>query len=148
MIRNATAQDVLDMSQKLRVEDEKEIEALTGLDTLAALTLGYFHSDSCMAAVGRSGNVCGLFGVVPVAEAVGSVWLLTSHEIVPNIREVLETGNAWLDEQNAIYPVLTNIVTASNSLHLTLIEHLGFQLGSPYTLDDGETRVIPFERRS
>ena len=76
---------------KLRVEDEKEIEALTGLDTLAALTLGYFHSDSCMAAVGRSGNVCGLFGVVPVAEAVGGACerLLTSHEIVPNIREVL-----------------------------------------------------------
>jgi hypothetical protein len=118
MIRPATGKDVLDLAPRLRAEDIQEIEALTGLGPLEALSIGLFHSDACMAAVGKDGKVCGLFGVSPYDETTASVWLLTSKEIVENAREVLKTGRAWLDEQQARYPVLKNLVSESNEIHI------------------------------
>lgn len=145
MIRPTIASDLVDLAPRLRDADLLEIEALAGLGPLEALSVGLFHSTSCMTGVGEGGSIVAIFGVAPLKHGVGSVWLLTAPEVVEYRREILTTGRKWLDEQNALYPVLTNWVTESNDVHLRLIKHLGFKLGETITI--GTVRAIHFERR-
>lgn len=149
MIRSATAEDILKFAPTMREEDVEEVKAVAGLDPLACLTLGMFHSDSCVVGVSPEGDIVGVFGVVPVIpDKVGSVWFLSSPAITQNARHVLAEGRAWLDGQNARYPVLTNVVSESNVTHIRLIKHLGFTFGEPIdNYGAGRIRVIPFERK-
>lgn len=149
MIRPATSQDVVELVKHLREDDRQEIEALSGLDPLASISMGLFHSDPCIAGVGAEGELVLLCGVVPVVpNKVGSVWMLSTDAITANARELIVEGRKWLDEQNARYPVLTNVVTESNDVHVRLIKHMGFEFKEPIdNYGAGKVRVIPFERK-
>ena len=149
MIRKATASDILELAKNLREADVEEVRAITGLDPLEALSIGLMQSDSCVVGVSTSGNTVGVFGVVSVIpNKVGNVWFLSTHEVEREARGVLTEGRVWLDEQNALYPVLTNVVSESNDVHRRLIKHLGFEFLEPINnYGAGGIRVIPFERR-
>lgn len=147
MIRVSIAGDVSDLAPRLREEDKREIEVLTGLSPLEALSVGLFQSDVCITAV-KGGKVIAMAGVAPVNKRTGSVWLLTSPEIVDHKRELVVFGRKWLDEQHKLHRDLSNYVTASNELHIRLIRHLGFTFGEPFVLPGSGEKIIPFIRRS
>ena len=149
MIRKANASDIMKLAENMREADKQEVEALTGLDPLAALSLGLFHSDVCWAGYGDDGEIVGIWGITPVVpNAVGSVWLLSTDAIKGYGRELIRDGSKWLDEQNALYPVLTNVVTESNDVHIRLIKHLGFEFKEPIdNYGAAGVRVLPFERK-
>lgn len=147
MIRPTIASDILDLAPRLREADVEEVHALAGVDPLAALAVGLFQSSSCMTGVGRDGSIVGVFGVVPLPDGDASVWFLSSPEIVQNTREIIVEGRKWLDEQNALYPVLKNVCSKSNVVHLRLIRCLGFTFLEPMEdVGPGGITVIPFER--
>lgn len=149
MIRPATASDILEFAPQMREADKREIEDITGLDPLAALSIGLFQSDPCVVGINPEGEVVGIFGVVPlVPNKIGNVWFLSSPAVERSARHVLREGRAWLDEQSARYPVLTNVVSESNDVHQRLIKHMGFQFLMPIdNYGAGRIRVIPFERK-
>lgn len=148
MIRKATPQDVLSFAPRMREADKQEVEALTGLDPLACLSLGLMHSDPCMAGVGSNGEVVMIFGITRMDQNTGGIWMLASDEIKDNVRELVRMGKRWLDEQQALYPVLTNVVDERNDVHLRLIKHMGFKFLEPITdYGPGKVTVIPFERK-
>ena len=148
MIRPATHDDVIHVAENIRDEDKQEVEALTGLSPLEALSLGLVHSDVCMAGVNRLGVAVAILGVSKVeGDERGWVWMLSTPDIVSEARAVIREGKAWLDGLDGLYPVLTNYVTESNDVHVNLIKHMGFTFGDP--IDNygvGKVRVIPFER--
>lgn len=148
MIRPTTAQDVLLLADQMREADKKEVEALSGLDPLATLTLGLFHSSTCITGFGEEGELLGICGVVPVIPGwQGSVWMLTTDAIQKYAKTLVKEGRKWLDQQQAEYPVLTNVVTESNDVHVRLIKHMGFEFKEPIdNYGAAGVRVLPFER--
>lgn len=148
MIRQTLPSDLTDLAPRLTEADLKEIEVLTGLGPLEAMSAGLFRGSVCMTGVSdETGEIVCVFGVVPYNAMVGSVWFLTSPSIHNHKREIVRSARKWLDEQNARYPVLTNFVTESNDVHLRLVRYLGFTLGDPIAIDGSTERAIPIERK-
>lgn len=145
MIRMSTTADAFDLAPRLREEDKREIEVLTGLGPLEALAYGRYHSDICYTAL-KNGKVVGMAGVVRLDEHTGSVWFLSSHEVTKYPRELLQESKRFLGELQGRYRTLTNYVTANNKLHLRLIRHLGFEIGEPLVLPGSGERIVKFER--
>jgi hypothetical protein len=129
--------------------DRFEVEAIAGLDPLAALSVGLFHSDPCLAGVDADGQVVAMWGIVPVVpNSHGSIWLLSSDMVGRHVREIVKSAGKWLDEQQKRYQVLSNVVSADNLVHQRLLRHLGFTFLEPINnFGPGKVRVIPFERR-
>lgn len=143
------AEDILAFAPNMREADKEEIEAVTGLDPLAALSIGLFQSDTCVVGINPEQEIVGVFGVVSIVpNKIGNVWFLSSPAVERSARHVLIEGREWLDEQNARYPVLTNVVSESNDVHQRLIKHLGFEFMEPIdNYGAANIRVIPFERK-
>lgn len=148
MIRPATVQDVMDFAPTMREADVEEVKATVGLDPLDALAIAYFQSDQPCVAYNRYDEVVGIIGVVPlVPNKVGSVWFLSSDAVTRGVKTMVIEAREWLDEQNALYPVLCNVVAESNVVHRRLLKHLGFDFKEPVdNYGAGKIRVIPFER--
>lgn len=140
--------DIMDVAQRMREADKQEVEALTGLDPLAVLSLGLLHSSPCITCVASDGEIVGIAGVAPVVRnKVGSIWFLSTDAVEQHALQLVREGREWLDELNALYPVLANVVTESNDVHIRLIKHLGFEFKEPIdNYGAAKVRVIPFER--
>lgn len=147
MLRNTTIQDVMEMAPKVRPEDEAEVAAIAGLSPLEALTVGLFHSKSCVTGLSKTGEIALIAGVVPLPQGA-SVWMIATPAIQGNAREVLREGRKWLDNMCHHYGVLRNVVDARNSVHLNLLKHMGFSFGEPKPNHGaGKILVIPFTRK-
>lgn len=148
MIRPSVAADVIELASTMRDADRHEVEALVGLDPMAALTLGFFHSDLCMTGEDEEGRVGAMWGVVPTGiRGYGSIWLLSSPVIEDNVREFISVAKPWLQNQLTTYDHLSNMVTEDNTLHRRLIKFLGFTFGDPIdNFGPGKVRAIPFSR--
>lgn len=148
MIRTATPQDILAIAENMRDADKYEVEALTGLSPLEALSVGLFHSDHCVVGVGKDDELVGAWGCMSAGVLdVGCVWFLSTDAVTRNVREVIVEGRAWLDQWQGKYPVLTNYVTTENSVHIRLIKALGFEFGDPiHNYGTGGVSVLPFKR--
>lgn len=147
MIRPSVPTDAIALAPRLRGADVREIASLSGSDPLAALTMGYMHSQPCITGMDSSGKVIAMGGVVPFADdpTSGAVWFLSSEEIKDNVREYVTEARAWLQKQLKRYRVLTNIVTEDNTLHRRLIKFMGFTFSEPVNnYGAGMVRVIPF----
>lgn len=149
MIRPTVPQDLVDFVPMMREDDRLEVEAITGLDPLSSLAIGLFHSDACMTGFAVDGSLAGIMGVVPIVpRQIGSIWFLSTEAVVKHRRQLLTEARVWLDEQQALYPVLTNVVSVRNEVHKRLLKHLGFTFLEPIdNYGAGRIRVIPFERK-
>lgn len=144
MITPSTGADVVELAGKLSELDIWELETLSKMTPIEALSVGLFTADECLTGRDANGDVVCMFGVNKVEEGVGGVWLLSSPGLSTCVRELVETGRAWLDRMNETYPKLVNVVTAKNTVHIRLIKALGFTLGSP--IENPNATIIPFER--
>ena len=68
--REATEQDVQELSEKMREADAIEVMASNGLTPLEALTQGFELSESL--AIIHKDELIGMFGVAKVGEDIGS----------------------------------------------------------------------------
>jgi hypothetical protein len=147
MIRKSVTADVVELSGTMREADRHEVEALAGMDPMAALTLGFFHSELCMTGLDEEGRVGAMWGIVPTEGGHGSIWLLSSPVIEQNVREYLTAAKPWLEHQLTRYVSLSNMVTDSNTVHKRLLKFLGFTFGTPIdNFGPGKVRAIPFIR--
>lgn len=149
MIRKATPQDVVELAEKMREEDIEEVRAVAGLGPLEAVSVGFMQSDVCLRLDTAEGELLGIVGIVKMPDASGNIWFLSTPAIEDGFRPIFRWALEWLDEQLALYPVLSNVVAESNVVHRRLLKHLGFQFLEPIDNYGVEgIRVIPFERRS
>lgn len=147
MIRPSIPEDAVALAGRLREADKREVEALSGSDPLAALTMGYMHSELCMTGLNEKRDVVVMYGVVPFRDdpKVGAIWLLSADDIRSSVREFVANAKPWLAEQLKKYRVLTNIVTADNDLHIRMIKYMGFTFGEPLNnYGAGNVRAVPF----
>ncbi|MCG7628392.1 hypothetical protein MHM88_11290 [Epibacterium sp. MM17-32] len=147
MFRPTIPEDIMKFAPTVREADKREVQSISGLSVLEALSVGLFHSSDCMTGIGKSGGIVTIAGVVRHGDR-GAVWMISSPEISKNKRELLTEGHKWLGAMQRKYGDLTNVVDARNTLHQRLIRHLGFELGDQienYGVE--QIPVIPFKRK-
>ena len=122
--REATEQDVAELSLKMREADAVEIMASNGLTPLQALTQGFIRSESL--SIIHKGELIGMFGVAKVGEDIGSPWMLGSDKIPEIKKDLLTQALDWVIKTNKQYPLLVNYVDARNKVAMRWLEYLGF----------------------
>ena len=130
-IRDATKEDIEFLAKNLREDDRAELTAATGSKNIQQiLSEGWTASSVCKVAIDDSAEPFAIFGVVPMGERTGSVWMAATPEIEDNWlfsgRKTLE----WVKELFKGYLLLGNYVHAQNDLHIKWLKWAGFTFTS------------------
>jgi hypothetical protein len=113
------------IAQNMRADDVREVQAASGLDPLSALHRSRELSEILCTVQGR--YPAALFGVVPVDDLSGIVWLLGTDELVRNpLRsEFIRQGRDFFDRLHAFRPLLYNCVDERNTVHIRWLKWMG-----------------------
>ena len=130
-IRDATLDDVYSIAERLREDDQAELQALHGgkLSPLVVLTASRVASDMC-----RVGEIKGvptvLYGVAPKRPPlVGAPWMVGTQALEdPGVARCFLRGCAGeVQDMNDLYPLLVNHVDERNTLSKRWLRWLGFK---------------------
>jgi hypothetical protein len=125
-VREQHEGDVEYVADRLRRDDLREVQAASGLDARTALRSCVSSSGLVCTVVGQ--NPCALFGVVPIDEISGSVWLLGTDELTasPLRKEFLRKGRQYVDALHNYRPLLGGYIDEHNEVHVRWLKKLGF----------------------
>jgi hypothetical protein len=125
-IRGATIEDAVVLAKVLRADDIAEIAAASGQDPRYCLETAVAVSNPAFAFFAPSGKIAGMFGVTPVDEGIGAVWLLASDEVEKYPMTFLRRCRNVLDKLHEKYDLLFNYVDARNETHIQWLRWMGF----------------------
>ena len=147
----ATEEHARALAPILRPADRAEIEALTGLEPLEVL-LEHVKQYEAWAMFSNAGELAGMCGVVPVYEPLpdappkyimgGIVWMVGSDVLDKHTVEFLRASRKWVEEQQARYETLNNVVDARNAKHIQWLKWLGFEVAKEPIL--WGSKLLPF----
>ena len=124
-VRRSMEADCKFLSRHLRKADYNEVKAVLGEVTEDALLFSMNCTDEPYT-ITDDGIPAGIFGVAPVGEGVGAVWLLGTDALVHGKWRFLRESKEWLERISEGYDLLFNYVDERNKLHIRWIEWLGF----------------------
>lgn len=123
---DAAPEHVQYVAPRLRPEDRDECLA-HGANPLLALYTSVAGSERAWAAIGKDGKPFALFGIGRgYSESDRSIWLLATPEIKDNAITFLKQSRWWVDQLNAVHPLLWNWTYSRNELHIAWLRWLGF----------------------
>ncbi len=110
----------------MREEDAAEVKAAGNDTPLSALGSSYFMSHRCYT-VTVDGSPEAMFGVAPVTEDFGGVWLLGTSVVFERAPIwFLRQSKKWLDKLSEGFEYVGNCVDERNEKHCSWLEWLGF----------------------
>lgn len=139
---SATEEDVRELAPLLRVEDRLEVLAL-GLNPIEGLLQSLAGAQEAWTYRAQGQIVC-VAGIAPrsLIGRTGVPWLLGAELVVRHRRSfMVETRRVvarWLTHFDA----LTNIVDARYEAAIRWLDWLGFEIGEPFPLANGQFRVV------
>lgn len=117
------------ISENLRTADADEIAATTREDPFWALFESWEGSTASWLILDLSGLPLGVFGVAPhVVSGLGVAWLIGTPGIEQAALSVGRQTQRFVEEMNALYPILWANVDARNELSMRWLEWAGFQV--------------------
>jgi len=119
--------DVCELAPNLRSEDKREVNTL-GKTSEQSLLSGYLFGRVCRSIIDKNGQVAGMYGVVPVDEKTGLVWMLGSNKLKKIKIAFLKESRTEVEGMNTLFPHLWNIIDSRNELHLKWIKWCGFKI--------------------
>mgnify|MGYP001215745640 FL=1 len=128
-VRDAKPQDLVWISDHMRASDAAEIAATSGVSPASAMAIGKAYSPYLKVACLGEIPVL-VFGVCPTGNPmVGKVWMLATNILQnPRARKLLARySRNWVEDMQSIYPVLTNITDARNTIHHKWLKWCGFR---------------------
>ena len=127
-VRFVEAGDYEYIASRMRNADIREVHAYSGMSPIDGLRFAFKHSGLACTVVGE--NPCAMFGVVPLDDETGSVWLLGTDELTatPLRREFLRKGRGFVDNLHNYRPLLSGFIDERNTLHVTWLKRLGFTI--------------------
>lgn len=125
--RHTKLQDVVDLSPNLRPQDVLEVNTL-GHSPEQALCAGYLSSTICKSIIDKRGQVVGIYGVSPLSDVQGQVWMLGSKGLEKIKIAFLKQSRREVDMMNKAFPHLCNVIDSRNELHLRWIRWCGFKI--------------------
>lgn len=126
LIRRAKPGDGNSLGPRLRNVDLKEIEAYSKEPPEDQLEDAIKIYGAHTYALEFEGLVIALFGVVPYSEFAGIIWLVGSDDILKIKIPFLRNCRLWLEAFSELYPILFNVVSKANDLHITWLKWMGF----------------------
>ena len=111
---------------QMRADDVREVWELGGLSPREALEQSLAHEGIHFTAL-FDGEPAAIFGVVhpSLLAAVGIPWLLGTPLLERHWRSFAKASRQVMDELKVMYPVMTNITHAENTLSVRWLRWLG-----------------------
>lgn len=127
LIRKAKNGDGISLGPRLRSADLREIEAYSKDDPgmLIEDTIKIYGSYTYT--IEHKGVPIGIFGVVPSTDTAGVIWMVGSEDIVRFKIPFLRNCRFWVEAFSELYPILFNVVSKANTLHIDWLKWLGFK---------------------
>lgn len=151
-VRRATPEDAVDLAQRLRKADLKEIRAVGSSSPEEALLAGVHSPDPCYVAVDEEDIPHIIFGTHPSHEHfLGYIWMMASDGIRRDWVQVLRETKPWIDRIRGHYRVMANAVHADNKVHIKWLRWAGFTFLREFELNGHRfyefAKLIPPEAR-
>jgi len=145
----STFADAQELAGKLREEDRREIEAISGQNPLHNFQLAVLVAKPCLTLRTFDGELIGLLGVVPVGLRCGAIAMSGTRLIEQNRTAFLRGSREVLAYLEQSYDTLFNVCDARNRVHLNWLKWLGFSLiARRENFGVGQIPVIEFARIS
>jgi hypothetical protein len=127
-LREAKPRDVRHIARHLREPDRIECAAM-GLTPEGALRTGWAGSSQAWTAV-LDGTPVAMMGVVPVdvINQIGRPWLLARDDAMRAVFAWAIHGPRVVEEMQAEFPRLENMVSARNAASIAFLRRLGFDV--------------------
>jgi hypothetical protein len=121
--------DEYELAPRLRKADLDELKAASSQAPIDILRTGAYYSVPSVTIIGNTGEVAGMFGVVPQKDGSGVIWLLGSDELVqrPLSRQFIKECRVHLKWLGVNYTYLHNVIDERNIVHKRWLEWLGFE---------------------
>jgi hypothetical protein len=125
--RATTSDDCYYLGPRLRQADKQEIQATfgEGKDPVHVLLEGMEWSSPCYTILAPNNEPIGIFGVRPVGEHNGIMWMLATDRLEDFGREFLRRSHEWVEKLHRKYQVLGNCVDARNEVHIRWLKWIG-----------------------
>lgn len=124
-------EDILSLKDNLRKDDIKEITILNS-NPLHSLLEGFFLSDECYSVfVGE--HIVGIFGF---NKKYHNIWFLGNSLSETYKRIWIKPASYYIKHFLEISPVLTNIISVENKLHIKWLERMGAKFSAPYKINN------------
>lgn len=128
-VRPATLEDIEWLVPRLRAEDVREVKDAIGIHPSEILPAQITESKPCNVMVADSGEIVGIYGVVPSPEIpeVGFVWMHCTDNLAKYPMQFLRRCRKQVEELQKQYRILTNVVDARNTVHIKWLKWCGFR---------------------
>ena len=125
----ASLEHALELADKLRPEDAREIASASGMNPKDVLVMSSGLSLKMWRMVaGDTGETVSLFGVASSGRRwVGTPWLVASRRIAEFPQHVGRNTLMAVNLLHEHYPVLTNYADMRNTLHIRWLKWAGFR---------------------
>lgn len=135
-VKEATPDDAFDLAMGLRLSDAVELWALGifgVIETRKAIEQSIAGSKLCWSFF-VDGKLACIAGVAPLAEGVGSPWMLSTAALDHCKGILVRVAPSYIAQMEQLFPVLQNHVHAKNSKSVRWLLRLGFELhpAEPY----------------
>lgn len=131
-VRPAIPDDARLLAPRLRTDDRREIEAVTGEHPHEAILRSIISSDPCYAVVDDQTAPIGAFGTTADRGDIGIVWCLGSDALVQRPLLFLRHSLSWIAHLHDRHNTLWNVVDARNQAHLRWLAWCGFSIIDVY----------------
>lgn len=126
IVRRTREGDIEAVAANLRNADIEEIHGSTGhRDCLAVIQSGV-ETSVLLWTIEVDGEPAGLFGVTPVAENIGTPWMLGTPALERAPKQLTRLGRAYVHLMSDKYATLLNYVDARSLKSVYWLARLGF----------------------
>lgn len=126
-VREATMADIEILAVNLREADVAEIKASSGSDPRGALMRGITTGVTRVACL-PNGIPAAIFGVVPMGQDTGAIWMVATKQFKKLHRQFLRECREELEDISAPYRLIFNYTDARNTVHHRWIKWMGFTI--------------------
>jgi hypothetical protein len=135
--------DFIRVSTRLREQDRREVELITGRTARMAV-IGSWRDSKRSWAARVDGRTVAIFGVAEHIHGVGIPWLLGTDDMVLHQRALLVDAQSVVDDMQAAYPTLYNWTHSENTVAIRWLKRLGFKFAAP--VRHNNATFLPFYR--
>ncbi|MBP6769078.1 MAG: hypothetical protein KA171_14965 [Reyranella sp.] len=141
----ATEDDARELAPLLRPEDRAEMLAL-GLDPVDGLLQSLAAAREAWTWRDDGRLIC-MAGVAPLSliGSTGVPWLLGSPLVAAHRRAFMVETRRMVAHWLTVFPLLRNVVDAQFEAAVRWLRWLGFKVGEPFRLANGQFRVVHME---
>lgn len=146
--RSVKFEDIEYMARNLRAADRAEIEAVHGAHCPLHILAQAVRQSSLAWTAEANGRPFALFGVAPMGEGAGSIWLLGTEELFKYPRALVRGGREVLAVMFKEYARLYNFMDARNTKSIAWLRRMGFTVHEPQPYGAAGLPFHLFERGS